>query len=462
VSAALAAEPLRAPVFPPGPRDWTPFPFARGMREHPLDFVGGLLARHGDAVGVRAGPLRAVLLNRPEYARHVLIRNHKAYWKGAQIAKLRRIAGDGVFFVDDPAWRRQRRMVVPAFQRAKVEAMVPHLVAGADAMLERWAQEHAGGGFFAVMPETSKVALDVVCRAMFGSDVREHADAFHRRAVFAASYAQYLFDHLVPLPLWVPTARNRRMWESRRWVRGFVHGMIDGHRRMSPLPDDLLGLLLAVRDEETGAALSDTELFDELMTFVNAGHETTAVTLAWALYEIGRDPALRARLEAELDAVLAGRTPAFADLARLELLGRTIRETLRVHPPGWLLPRQALEDDAVDGVSIPKGAVALITVYFLHRHPDYWSEPERFDPERFTPERDEPRHAMAYLPFGLGGRRCVGEDFALLELRAVLARVLQRFHVEIDPAHPVVPKPELTLKPAHGVQLRIEPRRDGR
>ncbi len=448
-------------VFPPGPRDWTPFPFARGLRDDPLGFVGGLITHHGDAVGVRAGPLRAVILNRPEHARHVLIRNHKAYWKGTQIAKLRRFAGDGVFFVDDPEWRRQRRMVVPAFQRAKVEAMVPLLVAGADAMLERWEKEHAGGGWFPAMPETSKVALDVVCRAMFGSDVREQADAFHQRAVFAASYAQYLIDHLVPLPLWVPTARNRRMRESLRWSRGFVHGMIDGHRCMDPMPDDLLGLLLAVRDEETGAALTDEELYDELMTFVNAGHETTAVTLAWALYEIGRDPALRARLEAEVDAVLDGRVPGLAGLARLDLLGRTIRETLRLHPPGWVLPRQALEDDDSHGVRIPKRTIVLISVYFIHRHPEFWSEPERFDPERFRPERDEPRHAMAYLPFGLGGRRCVGEDFALLELRALLARVLQRFRVEVDPDHPVVPKPELTLKPAHDVLLRIEPRRGG-
>jgi cytochrome P450 len=460
VSAAL---PLTAatPVFPPGPRFLTPLPIARAMRERPLEFLGELIARHGDAVGMRGGPLRVVLLNRPEYARHVLIRNHRAYGKGAQIAKLRKLAGNGVFFAEGEAWRRQRRMVVPAFQREKIESMVPHLVAGADHMLAHWEREHSGGGYFALMPETSKLALDVVCRAMFGSDVREQAEAFHTRAVFAASYSQYLFDHLLPLPLWVPTARNRRMWESRRWVRGFVHGMIDAHRHMDPLPDDMLGLLLRVRDEETGAALDDTQLFDELMTFVNAGHETTAVTLAWALAEIGRDPALQERLAAEIDAALGAGPPTLAGLARLDGLGRAIRETLRMHPPGWLLPREALEEDAIGEVRIPKGAMVILSVRSIHRHPGFWSEPERFDPDRFRPERGEPRHAMAYLPFGLGGRRCVGEDFALLELRAVLARVLQRFRVAVDPDHPIVPRPELTLKPAHGVELRIEPRHAG-
>jgi cytochrome P450 len=431
----------------------------RTLRADPLEAVGRALRDHGDAVGIRGGPIRVVVLARPEYARHVLIRNARNYTKGPQIAKLRRIAGDGVFFVDGEEWLRQRRMIVPAFQRARVEAMVPHLVAGADALLAGWEREHASGAHFDAAPDLSKAALDIVCRAMFGSDVREHADEFHRHAAFAASYAQYLFDHVVPVPLWIPTARNRRLREAQRWVHGFVHGMIASHKRAQPLPDDLLGLLLRVRDEETGATLSDVELFDELMTFVNAGHETTAVSLSWSLYEIGRDPALRARLEAEIDAQLGASTPDHAALARLDLLGRTIREVLRLHPPGWALPREAREQDEVDGVLIPKGATAMIAVYYLQRHPEFWSEPERFDPDRWLEARGEPRHAFAYLPFGLGGRRCVGEDFALLELRAVLARVLQRFHVEVDAAHPVVARPQLTLKPAQGVRIRLTPRR---
>ncbi|HEU4428202.1 MAG TPA: cytochrome P450 [Myxococcota bacterium] len=455
---AATPEAPRTAVFPPGVRHLTPFPFMRALRADPLEAFGAVLRQHGDAAGIRGGPIQVVLLARPEHARHVLIRNARNYGKGPQIAKLRRIAGDGVFFVDGDEWRRQRRMIVPAFQRARVEALVPHMVAGADAMLARWRTQHAGGASFDATPDLSKLALDVVCRAMFGSDVREHADAFHAHAAVAARYAQYLFEHVFPLPRWIPNARNRRMREAMRWVNGFIHEMIDAHRRPGAPADDLLGLLLRVRDEETGAALSDAELFDELMTFVNAGHETTAVSLAWSLYEIGRDAALRARLEAEVDAQLGAAQPELAQLARLDLLGRTIREVLRLHPPGWALPRQALARDEIDGVLIPRGATVLVAVYFLHRHPELWSDPECFDPDRWLPERGEPRHAFAYLPFGLGGRRCVGEDFALLELRAVLARILQRWRVELDPAHPVVARPELTLKPAHGVRLRIRAR----
>jgi cytochrome P450 len=431
----------------------------RTLRADPLEAVGRALRDHGDAVGIQGGPIRVVVLARPEYARHVLIRNARNYTKGPQIAKLRAIAGSGVFFVDGEDWRRQRKLIAPAFQRARIEAMVPHLLAGADALLARWQRERARGEFFDAAPDLSKTALDIVCRAMFGSDVSEHADVFHRHAAFAASYAQYLFDHVLPVPRWIPTARNRRINEALRWVQGFVREMIASHRGLDPLPDDLLGLLLAARDEETGAALSDAQLYDELMTFVNAGHETTAVSLSWSLYEIGRDPELRARLEAEVDATLGASEPTLAGLAKLDLLGRTIREALRMHPPGWAVPREAIEQDEIDGVLIPKGATAMIAVYFLHRHPEFWSKPERFDPDRWLEARGEPRHAFAYLPFGLGGRRCVGEDFALLELRTVLARTLQRFHVEVDPAHPVVARPQLTLKPAHGVRLRLTPRR---
>jgi cytochrome P450 len=454
-AAPLAAR--RAAEFPPGIRHRTPFAFMRSLRADPLAAVGRALAEHGDAVGIQGGPVRVVVLARPEYARHVLIRNARNYGKGPQLAKLRRIAGDGVFFVDGEAWRRQRRLVVPAFQRAKIESMVPQLIAGADELVSRW-RGRASGGFFDASPDLSRVAFDVVCRAMFATDARDRADAFHRHAAFAASYAQYLFDHVLPLPLWLPSARNRRLKEALAWVRELVHGMIAQHRAQEPLPDDLLGLLLRVRDEETGAALSDGELYDELMTFVNAGHETTAVALGWALYEIGRDPALRARLIAEVDARLGREAPTLAGLASLELLGRTIRETLRLHPPGWAIPRQALADDEVDGVLIPRGATAMIAVYHLQRHPEFWREPEHFDPDRWLEGSGDPKHPFAYLPFGLGGRRCIGEDFALLELRAVLARLLQHFDLELDPAHPVVARPQLTLKPAHGVRLRLDSR----
>jgi cytochrome P450 len=302
------------------------------------------------------------------------------------------------------------------------------------------------------------VALDIVCRAMFGSDVRGQAEEFHRRNEFAVEYAQHLVTRLFSAPLWVPTRRHRAIRESLRWVGAFVGDMIDGHRRMEPPPDDLLGLLLRVRDEESGAALSDRELYDELMTFVNAGHETTAVTLAWALFAIGRDPELRGRLEAEVDAVLGARPIESSDLDRLDLLGRTLKETLRVFPPAFSLPRQALAADEIEGVGIPRGAALFVAVYFIHRHAEFWSEPERFDPDRFLPERGEPRHAFAYLPFGLGGRRCIGEDFASLEARVVLAGILQRFRVEIDPGHEVVPTPVLTLKPRDGVRIRIAAR----
>ena len=455
---AAPIAPQREAVFPPGIRHRTPFPFMRTLRADPLAAFGRVLREHGDAVGIKGGPLEVVVLARPEYARHVLVRNARNYGKGPQIAKLRRIAGDGVFFVDGDAWRRQRKMIAPAFQRARIEALVPHLVAGADDLVLRWTRLHGGGHYFDASPDLSKVALDVVCRAMFGTDVRQHADAFHHHATVAASYAQYLFEHILPVPRWIPTERNTRLKAALAWVRGFVKDMIDQHRALDPLPDDLLGLLLGLRDEETGAALSDTELHDELMTFVNAGHETTAVTLSWALYEIGRDAELRARIEAEVDAQLGRDAPTHASLASLELLSRTIREVLRLHPPGWALPRQALARDEIDGVLIPKGATVMIAVYSLHRHREFWSEPERFDPDRWLEARGEPRHPFAYLPFGLGGRRCVGEDFALLELRAVLARLIQHFRIETEAGHPIVERPQLTLKPAYGVRLRIAPR----
>ncbi len=455
---AAPPAPAREAVFPPGVRQRTPFPFMRTMRADPLEALGRALREHGDVVGIKGGPVEWVVLARPQHAHHVLIRNDRNYGKGPQIAKLRRIAGKGAFFVDGDDWRRQRKRVVPAFQRTKLDALVPQLVGGADELVLCWMRAHGSGVAFDASPDLSKAALDGMCLAIFGTDARAHADTFHAHATFVANHAQYLSEHLVPVPRWIPTTRNTRMKHARAGVHGFVREMIERHRARDPLPDDLLGLLLRARDEETGAALSEVELADGLMAFVNAGHETTAVMLSWALYEIGRNPELRAHLEAEVDAQLGRASPTSASLARLELLGRTIQEVLRVHPPAWAIPRQALERDEIDGVLIPKGAIVMLAVHALHRHREFWSDPDRFDPARWLEARGEPKHPFAYLPFGLGGRRCAGEEFALLALRTTLARLLQHFRIDVDAAHPIVARPRLTLKPAHGVRLRVGPR----
>jgi cytochrome P450 len=217
-------------------------------------------------------------------------------------------------------------------------------------------------------------------------------------------------------------------------------------------------MMLGARDEETGEQMSEPQILDEMRNFLIAGHETTAVTLTWTFHLLGQHPEIRERLEKEVDRVLGGRLPGPHDLPQLALARRVIDESLRLYPPAWATGRQALADDEVDGYRIPRKANVTLSPWITHRHPAFWDAPERFDPDRFLPERCRDRHRFAYIPFGAGGRRCVGEDFALQEACFVLAAIVQRYELRPVTGHPIELHPIFTLRPRHGVRVTLHPR----
>jgi cytochrome P450 len=222
---------------------------------------------------------------------------------------------------------------------------------------------------------------------------------------------------------------------------------------------DLLAMLLAARDTDTGEGMSDKQLRDEILTIFMAGHETTANALSWVWYLLAMHPDAEARLHAELDRVLGGRMPAFADLAALKWTRMVIEEAMRLYPPAHAIARTAIGEDRIGGVRIPPGASISISMYVTHRNPNLWPEPERFDPERFSPEAAARRHRFAYLPFGGGPRVCIGNAFALAEAQVIVAMVAQRYRLRLAPGHVVEPVGLLTLRSKNGVWVTLEPRR---
>ena len=216
--------------------------------------------------------------------------------------------------------------------------------------------------------------------------------------------------------------------------------------------DDLLGLLLSVRDEQ-GEKLPLRRVRDEATTFMLAGHETTANALAWMWYLLAREPEARRRLLAEVDSVLGARRPSAEDLPALAWTSACVQEAMRMYPPAWLIPRTAIEDDEIDGHRIPRGSSVLIPIYAIHHDQRWWPQPERFDPQRFLPGQEAKRHRSAYLPFGGGRRVCIGSSFALMEAALVTAIMSQRFTYELEPGHPVEPEATLTLRPRYGLHM---------
>jgi cytochrome P450 len=444
-----------ASALAPGPRFRTPQGFLADLRVRPVEFLTELWHEYGDISCIRIAWLRSYLLVHPDHVRHVLVTSQKNYWKGAVLQKLTRVTGHGLLFSEGEVWKRQRRLVAPAFARQHVASLAPVMTAAASDLLQRWEQQYEKGAAFDVLPEMSKVALDVVCRAMFGTDILERADDFHHVVNEALDHANHLINTFYPLPMWVPTSRNRRMKRTMTAQDAVIYDMIRQHRERPGSEADLLSMMLEARDEETGREMTDQQIRDEMVTFLTAGHETTGVTLAWTFYLLGQHPEIRERLYEEVDRVLGSRPPGLEDLPQLTFTGRVIDEALRLYPPAWSTVRQALADDEVGGYRIPKNAMVTLSPWITHRHPAFWDEPERFDPDRFLPRRSEDRHRFAYIPFGAGGRRCIGEDFALQEARIVLAAVTQRYELRPVPGHPVEVHPIFTLRPRHGVRVTL-------
>jgi cytochrome P450 len=444
------------PSAPPTLRFRTPFGFLRRFSADPLSLLFECRELRGDLSRIRAPLIDAYVLLRPEHVRHVLQENHRNYWKGDIFQRLARFSGNGLLFSDGEAWLRRRRLTAPAFHPAPVAALAPMMVERSEALAESW--ERRTGDAVEIAAEMSGLALDIVSRALFGASVEGWKERFAENMAFGVEYANYLIRSLAPPPLWVPTRRNRGIRSRMRELDGFLVGAIE-ERRRSGGRGDLLDMLLEARDPETGAGLDDRELLDECITFITAGHETTAMTLAWCWSLLSRHPEVAARLHAELDAALAGRAPTVEDLPKLAYTRRVVEETLRLYPPAWAIPRQSHGPDEIGGFAIAARAAIFLSPYVTHRHPDLWENPEGFDPDRFLPERSAGRPRYAYFPFGGGMRMCIGREFALVEAQLVLATLARRFRLELVPGHLPVPDPILTLRPRGPVPMTLHRRR---
>jgi cytochrome P450 len=350
-------------------------------------------------------------------------------------------------------WKRQRRIAQPAFHRERLASFGSAFVTAATAMVDGWVP----GVPFDAAHELMRCTLRIVGQTLLSTDVTRAADSVGPALTTVLEHVAKRTLQPWALPEWVPTPANLKFKRALTQLDEVVLGVIEGRRRSGASCDDLLGMLMAMKDPETGESMSDPQLRDEVMTIFLAGHETTANTLSWAVTLLGRFPQVERQLVAELSRVLQGRAPTMNDLPALPYLACVIKESLRLYPPVWSLGRLVNEDEVVDGVRLPRGALVFLSPYVVHRLPEFWADPEAFDPERWLV--DDPRRAHgAYLPFSMGQRKCIGDAFALAEAQLVLATVLQRSHLTLCPGQRFVPEPVITLRPRGGVQVTMQPR----
>ena len=307
-----------------------------------------------------------------------------------------------------------------------------------------------------ISSEMARLTYSIVGQTLFSFNTGEDAATVEKAMRVILPHVFGRLGNLVNWPGWLPTPANRRFHRSLAEVDEVVYRIIARHRRAQETgkPDtDLLSMLMRVRDSETGAGLDDTQLRNETITFLLAGHETTANALTWTFYLISRHPEVERRLLAEITTILQGRTPVLEDVPKLSYTRKVIQESMRLYPPIWIIERRVIEEDVIAGYTLPAASAVVISPYALHRHPAFWERPEEFDPSRF----DSPPPA-AYIPFGAGPRSCIGSEFAMLEAQLITAMVMQAFQLRLVPGHPVAPLPDITLRSKFGMMMTPDPR----
>lgn len=434
-------------MIAPGPRGLSLFSTALPYTRDPFGTVERMQRDYGDVVGCRSFGQQVFQLTDPEHVEHVLLRNRNNYVKDPFTRRLRQVVGEGLLTSEGATWKEHRRQMAAAFTPKRTAAYGPTFVACTREALERWRPDQR----LDLGEAMTQITLEIAVRTLFGTSA---GDACAARVGAAFSAVNAYYARLVGnLPLWVPTQRNLALKRARAELNAVVEEILETRRASDERGPDLLSALLQARDAK-GERMSDAHLRDQVMTLLLAGHETTALTLTYALQLIGSHPAVEAQLLDEL-ALLGEREPTADDLLRLPYLANVVSEALRLYPPAAILAREAVSADQIGGYAIPAKSVVTIPTWAIHRDPRWFEAPKCFDPARWTDALRARLPRFAYLPFGGGQRRCIGEAFALLEARLVLATLLQRYRFEVAEPGPIATTAGITMRPTHAVRVRL-------
>ena len=447
--------------WPPGPPGFPLFGNLPQFQRDPLAFIEGLHRAYGPLATVHMGNEPVVFTFRPEHAYDLLVEHARRVGIGERPG-LRARLGASLLTTDGAIHRRQRRLVQPAFHRKRVESYATIMTSQTVEMLQHWRI----GDEMDISIALRELTLRIIVKTLFDLDLAEEGTRLSR--LFAtvvdaqpSGFGTMLPPALLGLPFMPGHAARKAVRAAGADLDAFVYGLIASRRSEGVDRGDVLSMLLEARDED-GQPLSDVEIRDHAMTLIVAGHETTFTALCWTLDQLSRWPETYDRLRAEVATVLGGKSPDAADLSRLPYLDAVIHEGLRLRPPAWAINREPIEPITLDGYTFPSGASLIVSPWILHREPDIWGDAHVFRPERWLDgsTRDLPRGA--YCPFGMGPRICIGMPLAEMEMRLVLATMLQHVTPVVVPGFHPIPRPRVTLRLANGLRMRIKPVEMGR
>jgi cytochrome P450 len=445
--------------LPPGPQGYLFFKLS-ALQHQPIEYLGRMWQEYGDLVRLPVMPgLTIFFAVHPDSAEHILSKHPDRYVKPDFFLKpMGLVQGKGLFSSEGEHWRKQRRLMQPAFQQKQLINLHAVMWRCIEELLLEW-ESKPDGEIFDIASVMTQLTLKILGLTLFSIDISGKSNRLGQALRTALEYVYYRLNNPLALPTWVLTPKNFKFHQAKQTLDEVVLDIIR-LRRQNPIEQpDLLSILLTCRDEETGEGMSDRELQDEIITLINAGHETTATTLAWTWYLLGSHRDVMAKMHNEIQTVLNGVRPTFESLPQLQYTRQVFDESIRLCPAGLAMaPRIALENDEIQGYFIPKGSIFTIASYFTWRHPQFWDNPELFNPDRFLPEQANQRPKFAYLPFGAGLHTCIGKNYALMEVTTILAAIVQRFQIELLCDRPIEIDPRFTLRPKYGIKVTVRKR----
>jgi len=447
---------MKRSKLPPGPKTKNPLGHLFSFRRDIIGFLKKIAHEYGDIVHFKLGPIRIVLLNHPDHIKEVLTTQHRNFVKGRPLEMAKELLGEGLLTSEGEFHKRQSRLIQPAFHRNAIESCATAMTECSANLMDGWSEDMQVD----IKEEMTNMSIAIAGKAMFGTDIKKEAKEINK----ALDTVTDLFGRIAlpfsELLLKLPIPSTRRFFKAKAKLDDTIYSMIAERQRNKADKRDLLSLLLNSQDEKVdGGGMNDQQVRDEALTLFLTAFDTTSTALTWVWYLLSQNPEAEAELHEELDRVLEGRVPTAEDVANLKYTRMVLGESMRMFPPSYVIPRQALENFPIDKYVVPRGTIILMSPYLIHHDSRFHTNPEKFDPRAWDKHSRSANSKYEFFPFSRGPRACIGEPFAWMQGILVLASIAQFWRIKLAPGHPVEMLPLMNLRPKYGMLMTLHRRK---